>query len=113
MANKQERRRMHRLNSALERLRQAIPVNFQQQHHHLYQACHSSSASATRRLSKIKTLRLAISYIGALGRALDQDDQTNPSIVWANSPSLSHTQPNHHHRFLEDNNPLRSERQHN
>ncbi|RWS08647.1 hypothetical protein B4U79_10328 [Dinothrombium tinctorium] len=57
LANKQERKRMHRLNTALERLRQAIPPSFQLSH-------------PPRRLSKIKTLRLAIAYIMHLKQEL-------------------------------------------
>ncbi|CAN7950188.1 unnamed protein product, partial [Ixodes pacificus] len=52
LANHQERRRMHRLNSALDRLRSAIP------------------SPSSRRLSKIKTLKMAISYIGELQTVL-------------------------------------------
>ena len=47
---------MRRLNTALDELRKCIP-----QHFHLYH----------RRLSKIKTLRLAISYIATLGDLLN------------------------------------------
>ncbi|XP_037520183.1 class E basic helix-loop-helix protein 23-like [Rhipicephalus sanguineus] len=48
LANHQERRRMHRLNSALDRLRSTIPPRLQ---------------NGGRRLSKIKTLKMAINYI--------------------------------------------------
>ncbi|KAH6929366.1 hypothetical protein HPB50_026848 [Hyalomma asiaticum] len=48
LANHQERRRMHRLNSALDRLRSTIPARLQ---------------NGSRRLSKIKTLKMAINYI--------------------------------------------------
>ncbi|XP_037282026.2 uncharacterized protein LOC119174976 [Rhipicephalus microplus] len=48
LANHQERRRMHRLNSALDRLRSTIPPRLQ---------------NGSRRLSKIKTLKMAINYI--------------------------------------------------
>ena len=59
VANTQERSRMRRLNDALEELRSVIPTTF-----HLYH----------RRLSKIKTLRMAISYIAALSDALNSDN---------------------------------------
>lgn len=55
LANHQERRRMHRLNSALDRLRGAIPPRLQ---------------NGSRRLSKIKTLKMAISYIVELQAVL-------------------------------------------
>ncbi|XP_077539681.1 uncharacterized protein LOC144152309 [Haemaphysalis longicornis] len=55
LANHQERRRMHRLNSALDRLRSAIPPRLQ---------------NGSRRLSKIKTLKMAISYIVELQAVL-------------------------------------------
>lgn len=57
-ANIQERRRMQRLNTALERLKRSIP-----QHLHIQ----------SRRLSKIKTLKLAIDYIAFLNDSLQQD----------------------------------------
>nr|XP_002738800.1 PREDICTED: protein dimmed-like [Saccoglossus kowalevskii] len=56
-ANSQERMRMHRLNTALDELRKVIPR----------QLC-------DRRLSKIKTLRLAISYISALADMVNGND---------------------------------------
>lgn len=56
LANHQERRRMHRLNSALDRLRCAIPSKLQN--------------GNNRRLSKIKTLKMAINYIGELQTVL-------------------------------------------
>ncbi|KAI8520049.1 hypothetical protein Bbelb_033060 [Branchiostoma belcheri] len=49
VANSQERDRMHGLNDALDRLRRHIPLHL-----------------GPRRLSKIKTLRLAMAYIEAL-----------------------------------------------
>ncbi|XP_077487624.1 uncharacterized protein LOC144098684 [Amblyomma americanum] len=55
LANHQERRRMHRLNSALDRLRSAIPPRLQ---------------NGSRRLSKIKTLKMAINYIVELQTVL-------------------------------------------
>jgi hypothetical protein len=56
LANKQERRRMHRLNDALNRLRAVIPLELQH--------------PPPRRLSKIKTLRSAIKYIRRLQELL-------------------------------------------
>ncbi|KAH7936679.1 hypothetical protein HPB49_002347 [Dermacentor silvarum] len=55
LANHQERRRMHRLNSALDRLRSTIPPRLQ---------------NGSRRLSKIKTLKMAINYIVELQTVL-------------------------------------------
>lgn len=65
LANHQERRRMHRLNSALDRLRSAIPPRLQS-------GCNSggSNSASSRRLSKIKTLKMAINYIGELQTVL-------------------------------------------
>ena len=72
-ANVQERRRMQRLNTALEKLKKAIP-----QHLHVQY----------RRLSKIKTLKLAIDYIGFLEEVLtpnfDQQFYNNHGILDAN-----------------------------
>ena len=63
-ATKRERTRMHKLNSAYDKLRKAVPkLN-----------CDGSN----QRLSKIDTLRLAIDYICALTKwlgKLDQDDK--------------------------------------
>ncbi|CAG2103920.1 unnamed protein product [Medioppia subpectinata] len=56
LANKQERRRMHRLNDALNRLRAVIPAELQH--------------PPPRRLSKIKTLQSAIKYIRRLQELL-------------------------------------------
>lgn len=60
LANRQERRRMYRLNAALEKLRQVIPTSFQQQ--------------SSKKLSKIKTLKLAISYISMLAKMLKDEN---------------------------------------
>lgn len=59
-ANFMERRRMKKMSTALADLRKCIP-----QQYHLYH----------RRMSKIRTLRLAIAYIKALKDILIQDDQ--------------------------------------
>ncbi|CAH1169518.1 unnamed protein product [Phaedon cochleariae] len=56
-ANKKERRRTHSINSAYISLRDCIP-----------------NVPADTKLSKIKTLRLATSYISYLTRALETDD---------------------------------------
>ncbi|KAM7308683.1 pancreas transcription factor 1 subunit alpha isoform X1 [Ixodes scapularis] len=66
LANHQERRRMHRLNSALDRLRSAIPLRLQSGGG----GASNSSSPSSRRLSKIKTLKMAISYIGELQTVL-------------------------------------------
>ncbi|XP_070193889.1 neurogenic differentiation factor 4-like [Littorina saxatilis] len=59
LANSQERGRMNRLNRALFNLRGALPSEF---------------SVSNRRLSKIRTLRLAARYIRALGDMLAEDD---------------------------------------
>ncbi|CAH1153686.1 unnamed protein product [Phaedon cochleariae] len=56
-ANKKERRRTHSINNAFFFLRNCIP-----------------NVPADTKLSKIKTLRLATSYISYLTRALESDD---------------------------------------
>ncbi|XP_074594223.1 uncharacterized protein LOC141849684 [Brevipalpus obovatus] len=58
IANQQERTRMHRLNSALKNLRNAIPYEFSRQ-------------PPEKNLSKIKTLRIAIEYIRQLTNVLN------------------------------------------
>ena len=50
-ATERERARAHQLNDAFDRLRRVVPT---------------SAYDERRRLSKIATLRLAVSYIGAL-----------------------------------------------
>lgn len=63
-ATKRERTRMHKLNSAYDKLRKVVPK--------------LNCEGASQRLSKIATLRLAIDYIGALTNCLgklDQDDK--------------------------------------
>ena len=59
LANSQERERMDRLNRALANLRKALPPHF---------------SVCNRRLSKIRTLRLAIRYIRDLSNMLAADD---------------------------------------
>lgn len=59
-SNHQERMRMNRFNAALNSLRRCIPDQFR---------------LGSRRLSKIRTLRLAISYIAALKDILEKDPQ--------------------------------------
>ncbi|XP_056001742.1 uncharacterized protein LOC130048724 [Ostrea edulis] len=65
-ANCMERRRMKKMSDALANLRKCIPV----QHHLLH-----------RRMSKIRTLRLAIAYIKALRDMLVNDDQRRQMIA--------------------------------
>ena len=65
VANKQERKRMFRLNQALEKLRRVIPNDFVLQYE-------SKSLSVAKKLSKIKTLRMAIEYIAHLSCLLNQ-----------------------------------------
>ncbi len=60
-ANVQERRRMRKLNEALEQLRSVIPRDTNNQY---------------RRLSKIKTLKLAINYIRYLDNELNSGNET-------------------------------------
>jgi acetyl-CoA carboxylase alpha subunit len=55
-ANARERRRMHSLNIAFDRLREVVP-----------------SMGDDRKLSKFETLQMAQSYIVALSELLDQD----------------------------------------
>ncbi|KAL3852265.1 hypothetical protein ACJMK2_015931 [Sinanodonta woodiana] len=55
LANCQERKRMQRLNKALEKLRSVLPPQFQLYH---------------RRMSKIRTLRVATNYIATLTEML-------------------------------------------
>ena len=64
-ATRRERARMHKLNSAYDKLRKVVPK--------------LNSNGSNQRLSKIATLRLAIDYIGALtnflGKSKDDDQQ--------------------------------------
>jgi hypothetical protein len=64
LANKQERRRMLKLNKALDQLREVIPAEFVQKH--------EARLLAPKKLSKIKTLRIAIEYIAHLSCHLNQ-----------------------------------------
>lgn len=64
LANKQERRRMLKLNKALDQLREVIPGDFVQKH--------EPRILAPKKLSKIKTLRIAIEYIAHLSHILNQ-----------------------------------------
>ncbi|XP_067684172.1 neurogenic differentiation factor 2-like [Haliotis asinina] len=64
-ANYQERQRMLTLNRALDRLRECLPDQFK---------------VGNRRTSKIRTLRLAASYIKSLGDLLKQDSIIRESM---------------------------------
>ena len=64
-ANARERRRMHSLNSAFDRLRQVVP-----------------SIGDDRKLSKFETLQMAQSYIVALSELLGY---SSPSDHWPNN----------------------------
>lgn len=77
-ANARERNRMHGLNSALDTLRQCVPLS---SHH--------------QKLSKIETLRLARNYITALSRIV-QSGQSPNSIEYAQilSNGMSQTTTN-------------------
>ena len=59
LANSQERVRMQRLNEALEQLKNVLPPHF-----HAYQ----------KRMSKIRTLRLAMNYIATLSDLIEKDN---------------------------------------
>jgi len=59
-ANDRERRRMHLLNDAFDRLRETIPVT------------PSTKGTRTIPLSRIQTLRLAIDYIAYMTNTLDR-----------------------------------------
>lgn len=88
LANSQERERMDRLNYALASLRKALPPHF---------------ALGNRRLSKIRTLRLAIRYIRDLGNMLAADDAKSERY-----PSLHHHHHHHHqqHQQQQQQQPL-------
>ncbi|XP_062577845.1 uncharacterized protein LOC134239699 [Saccostrea cucullata] len=88
-ANFMERRRMKKMSSALADLRRCIP-----QQYHLYH----------RRMSKIRTLRLAIAYIKALTDMLVKDDQRRHGLALSQAtlPALGMRLP--HEPF----SPLRS-----
>ena len=69
-ANVLERVRVERMNSAMEDLRRCLPPHVK------------SSFSPRQKLSKILTLRLATSYIAALGEMLTDDEpERRPSHV--------------------------------
>ena len=59
-ANDRERRRMHLLNDAFDRLRETIPVT------------PSTNGTRVTPLSRIQTLRLAIDYIAYMTNTLDR-----------------------------------------
>ena len=91
-ANKKERRRTLSINSAFSDLRNCIP-----------------NVPTDTKLSKIKTLRLAISYIRYLMQCLDDDRyKMVPSSASSNSSSgLSDRIPEAHENFEEFFNPRR------
>jgi Helix-loop-helix DNA-binding domain len=60
-ANDRERRRMHMLNDAFDRLRETIPVHTE-----------PPNTTESRPLSRIQTLRLAIDYIAFMTSTLDR-----------------------------------------
>ena len=62
-ANDRERRRMHLLNDAFDRLREMIPVS-------------ESDGNETRPLSRIQTLRSAIEYISLMTATLHDTSTT-------------------------------------
>nr|XP_034305787.1 pancreas transcription factor 1 subunit alpha-like [Crassostrea gigas] len=74
-ANYMERRRMKKMSTALADLRKCIP-----QQYHLYH----------RRMSKIRTLRLAIAYIKALKDILLKDDQRRQLVAMSSQSSFPH-----------------------
>lgn len=85
IANTQERRRMKRLSQALDNLRKVIP-----QQYHLYH----------RKLSKIRTLRLATSYIAALSDMLAKDDAKLQQVMFDRSCEFSVSQNNMNYQTM-------------
>jgi hypothetical protein len=75
-ANRMERRRMKKMSDALANLRKCIPV----QHHLIH-----------RRMSKIRTLRLAVAYIKALRDMLEHDDRRRQMLAMTQSTFSSGT----------------------
>lgn len=80
-ANKKERRRTQSINNAFADLRDCIP-----------------NVPADTKLSKIKTLRLAASYIGYLMAVLESDDGEEPQTfraeILSNARRNKTAQPN-------------------
>ena len=68
LANARERSRVHKLGEAFRMLRNVIP-----------------SFSADQKLSKLSTLRIAVSYISALGSLLDLDIKPGAKQVFTSS----------------------------
>ncbi|XP_078608383.1 uncharacterized protein LOC144880195 [Branchiostoma floridae x Branchiostoma japonicum] len=68
VANSQERDRMHGINDALDRLRRHIPLHL-----------------GPRRLSKIKTLRLAMAYIEALTNMVHGETSPGSTLSYPDS----------------------------
>ena len=68
LANARERSRVHKLGEAFRMLRNVIP-----------------SFSADQKLSKLSTLRIAVSYISALGSLLDLDVKPGAKQVFTSS----------------------------
>ncbi|XP_049281162.1 protein Fer3-like [Anopheles funestus] len=86
-ANIRERRRMFNLNEAFDKLRRKVPT-----------------FAYEKRLSRIETLRLAITYIGFMSELLagtpthdGRSPELYPSVLAATAHHTSHHQHHHHH----------------
>lgn len=83
-ANIRERRRMFNLNEAFDKLRRKVPT-----------------FAYEKRLSRIETLRLAITYIGFMDQVIRNEAKTSPSSANTGASakpcaSLLHQLPNAH-----------------
>uniref|UniRef100_A0A8C3A6G9 Heart- and neural crest derivatives-expressed protein 2 n=1 Tax=Cyclopterus lumpus TaxID=8103 RepID=A0A8C3A6G9_CYCLU len=87
-ANRKERRRTQSINSAFAELRECIP-----------------NVPADTKLSKIKTLRLATSYISYLMDILDKDGQHGDTQAF--KAELKKTEAREERRKRENTNPLK------
>ena len=96
VANVQERKRMKKLSKALEDLRKCIPVEY-----HL----------SNRKMSKIRTLRLAVNYIASLTEIIERDNLLKRQAYYLESQMLQSTysylvpSPNFGHSVHNENVP--------
>uniref|UniRef100_A0A8C5PY87 Atonal bHLH transcription factor 7 n=1 Tax=Leptobrachium leishanense TaxID=445787 RepID=A0A8C5PY87_9ANUR len=87
-ANTRERRRMQGLNTAFDSLRKVVP-----------------QWGEDRKLSKYETLQMALSYIMALDRILEEAQRYRSDGEWTNLHPYEHFQEGQHLGFMELRSP--------
>ncbi|XP_041763509.1 protein Fer3-like [Anopheles merus] len=98
-ANIRERRRMFNLNEAFDKLRRKVPT-----------------FAYEKRLSRIETLRLAITYIGFMSELLagtPTHDGRSPELYPGVLATTAHHAPHHHHHQHHHHHHQQQQQQHN